>query len=423
MKVKFERELFGSVEIDEGDLLGILEPKIAEEKGSLKLMTEKALENPIGSAPLNELISGKKRILIITDDITRPTPLREILEVLLAEISKSAKSGIVDEDVTFLISLGTHRRMTADEIKRKFGEEISARYRIVNHAWDKPDILVDLGATSTGIEILVNREVKNADFIVAVGNIVPHATTGFSGGGKIIVPGIAGEKTTEETHWAALNYEMEDILGVNDNPIRKDINDIALKAGLGFIVNTVLDVDENPAGVVAGHPIEAHNKGVEISRRIYGAETTEKADVVICDAFPTDINLRQAIKGVASADIVVKRGGAIVLAAECPEGIALQFPQFLEIGFNDPEGVKSKVEAGEIGGRIMAYTLVAIGRVMKKAKVILVAKGITKEEAQRMGFIYEPDPESAYKRAKEIAGGKKTLFMRKSGELLPIVAH
>ncbi|MBN1574395.1 MAG: nickel-dependent lactate racemase [Deltaproteobacteria bacterium] len=420
MKVKFDRELFGSLEIDDADLVGILEPKIAEGGESLRSMTERAIEKPIGTNPFRELLFGKKRILIITDDVTRPTPVREIAEVMLTEITKA---GIRDKDVMFLISLGTHRAMTEGEIKKRFGEEISARYRIFNHSWDKPETLIDMGSTETGIEIYVNREVKNADLIVAVGNIVPHATTGFSGGGKIIVPGIAGEETTEGTHWAALDYEMEEILGVNDNPIRRDVNDIALKAGLDFIVNSVLDIDENPAGVVAGHPVEAHNEGVEIARRIYGSVAGEKADVVVCDASPTDINLRQSIKGVAAADVVVKRGGAIVLIAECPEGIAPQFPQFLEIGFKDPEGLKSKVEAGEIKGRIMAYTLIAIGRVMKKASVILVTKGISGEEARRMGFLHEPDPVSAYRRAVEIAGGRKTIFMRKSGELLPMIAR
>ncbi len=420
MKIDFEKEVFGSIEIDEKDILGIFEPKRVNNKGSIKSLTEKAVLNPIGSKPLSELLKGKQNVLIITDDNTRPTPLREIIEVLLSEIFKS---GIKKENVSFLISLGTHRPMTDVEIGEKFGEDIPSTFRVINHTWDKVDTLVDLGTTSTGIEILVNREVMNADFIIAVGNIVPHATTGFSGGGKIIVPGIAGEETTEGTHWAALDYEMEEILGVNDNPIRRDIDEIAQKVGLGFIVNTILGVDGSPAGVVAGHLVQAHSAGVDISKEVYGAEVSEKADVVICDAFPTDIDLRQAIKGVASADVVVKKGGAIILVAECPEGIAPQFPEYLEIGFKDPEGVKAKVESGEITGKLMAYTLVAIGRVLKKAQVILVTKGISKEDVERLGFVYGADPQSALEMAYEIAGGRKTVFMKSAGEILPIIAH
>ncbi len=375
------------------------------------------LKNPIGTKPINELIKGKSKILIISDDNTRHTPAGKILNVLFRE------TGIKKENTTILIGSGTHRPMTSEEIVDKFGPEIAGSVKIVNHNWNNMNELYFLGKTPAGTEIYINKIVRDADFIMGIGNIVPHATVGFSGGSKIVVPGICGEKTCEEIHWKALDYDLADLLGNNDNPMRKEMNAIAKKAGLRFIINTVLTPDGHICKVVCGDPVLAHQRGAEICKEVYGVGITQKADIVIADAYGTDIDLRQAVKGLLPAAIAIKKGGIIILLAACPDGVAPQFPQYLELGFKEPYKLKEKVEKKEINFKLGAYTLVVIGKIMAdKAKVILVSKGVSKEETEKLGFLWAGSPGEALEKARRLTGKEaKVIFLKRAGELLPLI--
>ncbi len=378
------------------------------------------IQKPIGCPPLKVLVKGKKRILIVTDDNTRRTPLKGILPYVVAELKCA---GIKDEQIKILIASGTHRPMTHSELLSKFGKTILSRFKIYNHNWNDKNKLAKINSTIYEKKICINRLAIESDFIIGIGSIVPHATTGFSGGGKIILPGICGEETTEDMHWKALDFEIKDIVGNYDNPMRKMVDSVAKKAGLKFIVNVVLGKSNKIVGVVAGDPVKAHKKGVEISKGVFGIRIPDLADIVIADAKPMDIDLRQAIKAICAADIVVKKGGVIVLNARCPEGVSPQFPEFERYGFRDPDGLKRKVEKGEIKGKTMAYTLIAIGRILKyKAKVILVSKGISSKTAQRLGFLWARSLKEALKKARGLTGEKaRAVFLKRACEALPLL--
>ncbi|MDP1853041.1 MAG: nickel-dependent lactate racemase [Candidatus Omnitrophota bacterium] len=384
----------------------------------LKLIS-KRIKNPIGCLPLRKYASSAKSVLIITDDNTRFTPLKSILPIVLNELRDA---GITNKQLKILIASGTHRPMTKKEIRDKFGSALAANYKIYNHSWNKESSLSRISEKIRGRRICINRLAKEADFIVGIGSIVPHATTGFSGGGKIILPGICGKETVEDMHWEALNFQMKEILGVYDNPMRRRVDSVAEKSGLKFIVNAIMDCKGRLVDVVAGDPVKAHKKGVELAKAIFGLPMDSLADIVIADAKPMDIDLRQAIKAVASSELAVKDGGVIILLARCPEGAAPQFPEFEKYGFSDPDKLKVMAEKGKIN-RLAAYTLIAIGRIIKyKAKVILVSKGIPRGAAEKLGFLWARSLEAALRKAKDLSGqNARVVFLKRACEVLPLM--
>jgi len=319
INIELKKDIFGTLDIDPENIIGVFNAKSITSNGLSDEEIHDRIVNPVGTPPLKEIVQDKKDVLIITDDNTRATPLHRILPQIFTELEVAS---IKPENITILIGLGTHRPMTEDEIIAKFGEEVYRKYKIVNHLWSEKEHLTNLGRCKFGYEVIINKLVKKADFIITVGNIVPHATTGFSGGGKTVMPGICGEKTIEDTHWTALDYSMQEIIGNFDNRVRNSIIEICRKINLSFIVNTILFNGNVVYDLVAGDVEAAHYHGAEICKSVYGVDIPKKADIVIAEAYPTDIDLRQAIKAMCTADLVCKNTGVIILLAECPEGLA-----------------------------------------------------------------------------------------------------
>jgi nickel-dependent lactate racemase len=401
-------------------LLGVFGPKRIGRKGLTDFELAEKTDSPIGCAPIDRVAKGSRNVLIVTDDNTRQTPLHRILPLMLSRIEAA---GVPQKRITILIGLGTHRQMTRQEIVDKFGDSVARNYRIINHTWNDPGELVNLGKCELGFEVVINKAVTDSDLILSVGSIIPHATVGYSGGGKTIMPGICGEKTIEDTHWAALEYEMRQILGNPSNRIREAIISISRKIGLHMVVNTILFNGDSVYDLVAGDVDLAHGKGIEKCKEIYGVSVPKKADIVVAEAYPTDMDLRQAIKAICSADVVCEDGGVLILPAECPEGIAPQFQEFIKHGFRDPGGLYEAVESGRFNQKILAYTLVAIGRIISgRLKCILVSPNISEAEAKQLGFLWARDLSVAMTLARKITGPQATVMVLKhAGEILPIL--
>ena len=418
MKRILTRNIFGDLKIDPSNMIGIYGTPHKRGDGRSDDEIINAIQNPIGTKCLGEMAKGCKKVLIVTDDNTRATPLSRILPPVLDELKAG---GVTEKMITFLIGLGTHRSMNIDEIKKKYGAKLSDKYRIVNHDWKDSNSLLTLGRCQLGFDVIINKLAQETDLMISVGSIVPHATTGFSGGGKTIIPGICGEKTVEETHWIALNYSMREILGKLNNPIRDAINSICRKVNLRMIINTVLFDEKNIYGIVAGDMESAHRKGVELCKEIYEIEIPEKADIVIADAYPNDIDLRQAIKAICAADIVCRDGGVIILVADCPEGVAPQFPEFAKYGFKNPETLYRDVEKGKFKQKIMAYTLVAIGRIIsRRVRPILVSPNIDSSLAENIGFFWNNNLQDAVDRAFQMVGkDSRIIGLQQAGQIVP----
>ena len=305
------------VEIPRENLLAVVEPADVQPASDPATLVLEAVSHPVASAPLRELVKPKQRVLIIIDDLTRPTPQHQILPPLLQEIQ-----GVSSElDIEILIATGTHRPMTPAEIRKKVGAHIAERYKITNHDWTNKDGLVDLGYTANGTPIQVNRLVMEADLVLGSGSTVPHCLAGWAGGAKIIQPGICGYDTTVMTH--ALNMVSPlPHLGRLDNPMRQEIEEIVKMVPLHFMVNAVVDRHGQIVHIVAGEPRRAHRQSVELAKAIWQIPVPRLGDVVLVSSYPADIDYWQGIKGLFAAELIVKRGGSIILATPCPEGIS-----------------------------------------------------------------------------------------------------
>jgi len=420
MRISFPYPEINSIEVPEQNLLGIFSPSILKIEESEEEIIEKAFSQPIGSELLSERLKGCRDVLIVVDDYTRTTPVQKILPRLLKE---SEIGGIQPGGIKILVALGTHRPMTEEELIKKLGEEIPKQYPILNHQWWDSSQLAFLGETEKGTPIFVNRLVKEVDFIIGIGQIVPHRVSGFSGGGNIIQPGICGEETTGRTHWLSAQFRGREILGKIENPVKKEIERVAERAGLRWIVNTIQDGSGRLIEVVAGDPIQAYRKGAIRSLQVFQSELPQEADIVIADSHPYDSELWLASKGIYASELAVRKGGVVILITLCQEGVSPSHPEVLELGYQTFEEVDQKVHTGLIKKLTVAAHLVHVGRVIKeRAKGIMVSQGISKSETERLGLLHAREPQEALEIAFSLMGrNAKVAILQRGGEILPII--
>lgn len=285
-----------------------------------------ALRDPRGTAPLAERVCPTDRVGIVFSDITRATPHGLILPAVLSQLRH-----VPQENITLFCALGTHRANTVAELRQMFAtsgtpeiaEELLS-YRIVqNDAFD-PATQVRVGVTSRGHEIWLNRELAGCDVKVLTGFIEPHFFAGFSGGGKALMPGMAGQRTVLGNHDAGMIADPRSTWGItHGNPIWEEVMEVAHSVGGTFLVNVTLNKHKEITGVFAGDLDQAHAAGCAFVRETAMTPVSHEYDVVITtnSGYPLDLNLYQAVKGMSAAAKVVKEGGAIVCAAQCWDGI------------------------------------------------------------------------------------------------------
>ena len=281
-------------------------------------LVEKALQSPMGSEPLHVLAAGKKRIVLIASDHTRPVPSKVIIPPMLRELRR----GNPDADITILIATGCHRETSREELLSKFGEEIVAREKIVVHDCDDSANMVFVDTLPSGGRLLVNRIAAEADLLVSEGFIEPHFFAGFSGGRKSVLPGVCARETVMYNHNAGFISDACARTGVLDgNPIHKDMLYAARKLNLAFIVNVVINAEKEAIFAVAGDADAAHRAGCEFLRARCMVPAVP-SDIVITTngGYPLDQNIYQAVKGMTAAEATVKRDGVIIMLAKSADG-------------------------------------------------------------------------------------------------------
>lgn len=308
------------VEIDDRNFAGSLVSKVESYKPGLSEheLIEASLEHPIGSPKLEELAKGKKNIVIISSDHTRPVPSKIITPILLRRI----RAAQPDANIKILVATGFHRPSTKQELIEKYGQEIVDHEQIVMHVSTDDAAMVKIGTLPSGGECIVNRVAVEADLLLAQGFIEPHLFAGFSGGRKSVLPGISSYKTILADHCSEFINSPKARPGIlQGNPIHKDMLYAAKTAGLKFIVNVVLNGDRDVIASFAGDLEQAHAKGTAFLSSLarvnkIGCDIT----VVTNGGYPLDQNIYQAVKGMVSAEATNKEGGVIIMVAGLADG-------------------------------------------------------------------------------------------------------
>ncbi len=281
-------------------------------------LVAESLRNPIGSKPLHELSRGKKRVVLLASDHTRPVPSKVIIPQMLEEI----RGGNPEAEVTILIATGCHRGPTREELEEKFGPQIVSKEHIFIHDSADEAVMVDMGTLPGGGKLLLNRLAVQADLLVSEGFIEPHFFAGFSGGRKSVLPGVAGRETVYANHCARFIDDPNARCGILEgNPIHQDMLFAARKANLAFIVNVVIDSAHRVIASFAGDCDEAHREGTKFLEGLCRVPAVP-ADIVITtnNGYPLDQNIYQTVKGLCTAEAAAKPGGVIIMAAACEDG-------------------------------------------------------------------------------------------------------
>ena len=281
-----------------------------------------ALQHPVNTPPLRELARPGERVCIVFTDITRASPDHLLVPALLRELHLA---GVRDQDITLLCGTGMHRPSTATEKVAKLGPEVVERYRVLDNEPQNPDALVDLGVVND-IPLSVHRAAYEADLLIATGLVEPHQYAGYSGGRKTVAVGAAGEPLIAYSHGPRFVDDPNTRLGKTEgNPFHEAITEAALRAGLRFIINVVLDDAQRVVHVMAGEPVETHRRLVELARAMYQVPIPHQYDIAIGGVgFPKDANLYQASRAASylffAPTPVVRPGGYLIIPARCQEG-------------------------------------------------------------------------------------------------------
>ncbi len=278
---------------------------------------ENAFANPIGTARLRELAVGKRRPCIVIDDLSRPTPGRRLIPAVLAELRAA---GIESRDVLLLAGVANHRPMTRHDLEMKVGVEVLDACPVVNHfSWDH---CVPIGTTSFGSPIEINADFMEADLRILVGSIIPHGAAGFSGGSKLLMPGIASIASAEAYHRGTCTRGR---YAVVETDARREADEAARMAKVDFIVNAIPNSRLGLAGLVTGDVVEAHRVGAEIARDIFTSPTPAGSDVCVLSVYPKDGEFLQYLTAFApwqtAPEPLLREGGTVVVALEGAEGL------------------------------------------------------------------------------------------------------
>src|SRR6056297_3936596 len=392
------------VEIEDTQLQGVLLSQTHEykpEKSETELVQD-SLNNPVNSPPLGEIVKGKKNIVIISSDHTRPVPSHITMPVLLDTIKKTNKNG----KITILVATGAHRASTDSELRDKYGDEIVDSVNIEMHDSKKDDDMVDLGTLPSGGSLMLNKIALDADLLIAEGFIEPHFFAGFSGGRKSILPGIASYKTVLANHCSEFigsEYARTGIL--ENNPLHTDMLYASEKANLAFILNVVINQDKEVIASFAGHREDAHYKGCEFLNNLAGSDS-KKADVVVTTngGYPLDQNIYQAVKGMTAAEASIKENGIIIMVSECSDGHGGQ--SFFDNMANaeSPAGLLKEIAEVPRNKTVPdQWEFQILSRVLINHQVIMVT-GAPKKMVEDMHMHYAETIKEAFEKAKEILG-------------------
>ncbi len=404
---------FQEVEVPEQNLIGELHANKVETELTGEAEVLRALQNPIGSARLKDIVRPGEKVAVITSDITRPMPTAKVMPSLLDELYAG---GVRPEDITLVFALGSHRFQTPEEQRKLAGERAWNEIRCVDS--DASDC-VSYGLTSRGTPVDVFRTVAEADRRICLGNIEYHYFAGYSGGAKAIMPGVSTRAAIQANHSRMVLPEC--CAGaLETNPVRMDIEEAGAMVGIDFIVNVVLSEHKEILRAVAGDAVLAHREGCKYLDRLYRKELKAPADIVLVSqgGAPKDLNLYQTQKALDNAKHAVRQGGVIILIGSCKEGLGERtFEEWMTTAPTADSLIERIGRDFKLGGHKAA----AIAMVLQKAEVDLVSE-LDDDFVRSIFLTPQPSAQVALDRALEKLGPDATILaMPYGGSTLPTI--
>jgi len=380
-----------------------------------------AIRAPLDRAPLGELVRSGQRVAISVCDITRAQPRREMLRALFEEMPQ-----VRPEDITILIATGTHRTNTAPELERMLGREILSRYRVINHDARDPSMLARAGATSTGVQVFLNRHWLDADVRITTGFVEPHFFAGFSGGPKMVAPGLAGLETVMTLHDVHHIGHPLATWGVTEgNPVHDDVREIARMVHVHFAVDVTLNREQKITAAFAGDIFAEHRAACAHAKATAMRQVPAPFDLVLTtnSGYPLDQNLYQAVKGMSAAAQIVKTGGTIICAAECRDGLPAHGSYGTVLG-SAPTPAKLLEMISAPGYSVPDQWQVQVqAQIQTKADVLVKTDGLRPDEVRAAHFTPIDDVSAAVQDTLRRAGPASTLCVLPQGpQTIPYLA-
>lgn len=395
MRVRLEYGTSGlEIELPDDRVVRSLQYKDAEPLPDPEQALSQTLETPNGTAPLSDLAVGKRTACIVVCDITRPVPNALMLGAILQTLEAA---GLAREDITILVATGLHRPNEGEELVELLGQFIAANYRCENHFGKNLDQHTYLGQSPRGVPIWIDSRYVAADLKITTGLIEPHFMAGFSGGRKLICPGIAALETVQVWHGPDfLEHPNADCGILEGNPVHEENTWIARKTGCDFIANVVIDSQRRPLKFVAGDMEAAFLEGVDFVRGVVCDSVETEVDIVVTSSagYPLDTTFYQSVKGLTGALPIVKQGGTIIMAASLSQGIGS--PEFQSL-FEDNSTLEGFVERilGKDYFVMDQWQLEKLATVRRKATVKIISDGLPASELNQLFVESAPSVEQA----------------------------
>lgn len=401
------------VEVPEKNLAKILTMQSTPLLDEPLRAAKESLVHPIGCPSLGDLARTAKSVCVVVCDFTRPVPNKLLLPPMLDLLETN---GVQRQNIAILVAMGLHRPSTPTELDMMFGPDILRRYTVIVH---RALILEEqryVGRTRRNTPVYIDQRYCSADLKITVGFIEPHLMAGFSGARKVIAIGCAGEETIKTLHSPAFLDDPRCCEGsINRNPLHHELLEIAHMAGHDFTIDVALDMNKSITGVFAGHPQLAHAAGIEAVRKSVGATLPEPADIVLttCAGFPLDLTYYQAIKGMTAALPVLKKGGMLILAAECAEGLGSESFASMATRFRTSEEFDQWIHNHPV--EVDQWQLQECAKATQHGEVVVVSSGIRPEQKERLFVQTAASVEEALHRALDNFGPNASIAVIPKG--------
>ena len=396
----------------------VVDPPKTEQDIDVKMLIEQAMDHPIGTERLENLVHCDEQVTIIVNDQTRPGPNQEIVDSVMQRL---VRAGVPDRQICFVVATGSHRAPTLEEIDEIIGPEY--RRRIHVHIHDCRQGNVFLGTTETGLPVWVDELVANSNFVIATGLIAPHHSAGFSGGRKSIVPGVAGLETQKIHHSLPIRPFQPAMGFYEENPFHLAALDAARMTNVRFIVNAVQNIHKQIIACVAGDLNKAHVHGVQVCREACSVKVEQAADLVITSpgGAPRDCNLYQSQKALSAGELFGKQGCTFIMCAEAPDGVGGgMFQQWMREA-NSPDEIIARFR--KEGYNVGSNKAFMYARALSKGRVIVVTNPVLEKELDGMMLEFSPSLQSAVDKVLSEMEPKHITVLPRAVNMIPVVGN